>query len=126
MIAEDERVLIGAEHMTEGAPSWYRNIYSVFQETPFQFKKPNQMSCRPNRGKSTNSLFLVNNWIDTDPTPRPTNAKKVNAYDFLLDRAKRCERKRGRFPNVLAVDFWQQGDVFGVTETLNGLSPPPK
>lgn len=125
MIAEDQRVLIGAEHMTEGAPSWYRGIYSMFQETPYQFKTPNQMSCKPNRGKSSNSLFLINNWIDTDPTPKPTNAKKVNAYDFLLDRAKRCEKKRERFPNVLAVDFWQQGSVFGVTETLNGLSPEP-
>jgi hypothetical protein len=121
MIDDDARVLIGAEHRTEGAPSWYRKAYSMFQETPFQFKTPSEMNCKPNRGSKDNSLFLINNWIDTDPTPKPSNAKKVNAYDFLLDRARRCQRQRGLLPNALNVDFWQQGDVFGVANTLNGL-----
>jgi hypothetical protein len=121
MISSGGRVLIGAEHRTEGAPSWYRRIYSYFQETPFAFKTPAQMSCAPDRGSSRNSFFLINNWIDTDPTPKPSNAAKVNAYDFLLDRARRCQRKRGRLPNALNVDFYGEGDVFGVVATLNRL-----
>ena len=122
MISSGGRVLIGAEHRTKGAPNWYRRIYSYFQETPFSFKTPAQMSCAPNRGSSSNALFLINNWIDTDPTPKPTNAAKVNAYDFLLKRARRCRRERGRIPNVLNVDFYGRGDVFAVVETLNGLN----
>jgi hypothetical protein len=121
MISSGGRVLIGAEHRTKGAPSWYRRIYSLFQETPFQFKTPAEMSCAPNRGQPSNSLFLINNWIGTDPTPKPTNAAKVNAHDFLLSRARRCERRRGQLPNVLNVDFYEEGDVFGVADTLNGL-----
>jgi hypothetical protein len=121
MISSGGRVLIGAEHRTGGAPSWYRRIYSLFQETPYQFKTPAQMSCARNRGKPGNSLFLINNWIDTDPTPRPTNAARVNARDFLLARARRCQRQRGRLPNVLSVDFYGEGDVFGVADALNGI-----
>ena len=120
MIDSGGRVLIMAEHRTAGAPSWYRRAYALFQETPFRFKTPAQMSCRPNRGSPGNSLFLINNWIDTDPTPKPSNAAIVNAYDFLLDRARRCRAKRGAFPNVLNVDFWGQGDTARVVATLNG------
>ncbi len=122
MVTSGGRVLLVVEHRTKGAPSWYRPAYEeVFQETPFDFKTPAEMSCAANRGGPDNSLFLINHWISTDPTPRPTNAAKVNAYDFLLDRARRCERQRDAFPNVLNVDFWKQGDTQGVVDTLNGV-----
>ncbi len=28
---------------------------------------------------------------------------------------------RGLLPNLLAVDFYREGDVFGVADTLNGV-----
>ncbi len=67
-------------------------------------------------------MFLVNHWIDTSPAPRPSNARKVNAHEALLRRARECERIRGRQTNLLAVDFYETGDVFGVTDELNGLA----
>jgi hypothetical protein len=48
-------------------------------------------------------------------------AEKVNAYDFLLDRARKCQKERGKLPNLVAVDFYNTGDLFAVTETLNGI-----
>lgn len=33
------------------------------------------------------------------------------------------ERIRHRVPNLIAVDFYRQGDVLGVVRALNGLSP---
>jgi hypothetical protein len=122
MVDSGGRVLVVAEHRTSGAPSWYRRAYSLFQETPFDFKAPAEMSCRPNRGSQKNSLFLINNWISTDPTPKPSNAAVVNAHDFLLGRARRCQRERGRFPNVLNVDFYGRGDAAAVVARLNGGS----
>ena len=120
MIDSGGRVLLVVEHRTAGAPSWYRPAYEdVFQETPYQFKTPAEMSCAPNRGRASNSLFLINNWISTDPTPKPSNAAKVNAYDFLLERARRCQRQRQRFPNVLAVDFFREGQAKRVVAKLN-------
>jgi hypothetical protein len=118
MIDSGGRVLLLAEHMTGGA-SWYRPLNSNVQETPFQFKTPQDMTCRGGRGSRSATLFLINNWIDTDPTPKPTNAERVNAYRFLLRRARECERQRGLFPNVLNVDFYKEGDLFGVAKRLN-------
>ena len=66
-------------------------------------------------------MFLVNHWIETTPTPRPSNAAVVNAYDFLLARARRCQRERRRLPNVIAVDFYATGDLFRVVRTLNEI-----
>ncbi|MFL5871674.1 MAG: hypothetical protein ACJ75R_11365, partial [Solirubrobacterales bacterium] len=120
MIDSGGRVLLVVEHRTAGAPSWYRPAYKdLFQETLYKFKTPQEMGCAPNRGSSANSLFLINHWIDTDPTPKPSNAARVNAEDFLLERARRCERQRGRFPNVLNVDFYAEGDPAAVVATLN-------
>ena len=45
----------------------------------------------------------------------------MNAYEPLLRRARACERIRGRPVNLLAVDFYERGDVFKVVDTLNGM-----
>jgi hypothetical protein len=119
MIADDERVLVMAENKRDGA-DWYHPAFELMQETPYTFKRPSQMSCGPNRGQHANSLFLVNHWIDTSPSPRASIAKVVNAYGFLLRRARTCERER-QFPNLLAVDFYQQGDLQRVVDRLNGV-----
>ncbi len=57
--------------------------------------------------------------------PKPTNAAIVNAYDFLLGRARQCQQERAHLPNVVAVDFYRTGDLFRVVRTLNGLDPAP-
>ena len=54
--------------------------------------------------------------------PRPSDARIVNAYDFLLDRARRCEAIRGLLPNLVAVDFYDRGDLVAVVDELNGVS----
>jgi len=92
------------------------------QETPYHFSSASQMSCEPNRGGDHGgTLFLLNNWIDTYPIPRSSNARTVNGYDFLLDRARRCGRERHLFPNLLAVDLYRTGDVLKVVDTLNRI-----
>jgi hypothetical protein len=108
--------------MTEsGGPGvdWLLPAFEVMQETPYKFKNPAEMSCAPHRGGTGGSLFLVNNWIDTTPNPKPSNAAIVNAYDALLARARRCQAERGRKPTVLAVDFYRTGDLVKVVGELN-------
>jgi hypothetical protein len=90
-------------------------------ETPHTFHTPEDFNCRPNRGGATNSLFQINHWIETTPAPRPSNAAIVNAYDFLLARARTCERERRQLPNIIGVDFAGIGDLLRVARTLNGL-----
>jgi hypothetical protein len=107
-----------------GVP-WLRPAFENIQETPYSFHTPEEFSCVPNRGGTGGSLFQINHWIETTPTPQPSNAAIVNAYDFLLDRARRCGRERKHLPNIIAVDFYRTGDLLRVVETLNqtGLAP---
>lgn len=131
MIDADERLVVMAENEAEAAVPWYHLAYAhVLQETPYRFRTaaeltdPAQLaaSCRPNRGPASAPLFLLNNWVDTTPTPRASLAALVNAHDALLARAQECRRIRGRLPNLLAVDFFRRGDVLGVVDQLNGVA----
>ena len=129
MIEADHRLVMLAENRAGGAP-WYQLVYKrLTEETPFTFPRASLLttdadlpaSCRPNRGPKGAPLFLINHWVSTDPTPRPSDARKVNAYAPLLARARACERIRDHLPNLLAVNFYKRGDVFKVADTLNGL-----
>lgn len=40
----------------------------------------------------------------------------------LVGRSRLCERIRGLAPNLLAVDYYDRGNVFGVANVLNGLA----
>lgn len=66
-------------------------------------------------------MFLVNHWVSTDPFPRPSDAARVNAYKPLLARMRECEQIRHHQPNLVAVNFYKEGDVFRVVDTLNGV-----
>jgi hypothetical protein len=123
MIDTRQRVLVLTESGRPGVP-WIHPAFEVMQETPYRFKQLSDLSCAPNRGGTAGSLFLVNNWIDTTPAPKPSNAAIVNAYAALLARAKKCQASRGRRPTVIAVDFYRTGDLFRVARALNGIAEP--
>ena len=122
MIDRNQRVVVMAENKTGDVP-WLRQQFDLVQETPYRFGSPAEVaatsSCRPNRGGVRNPLFLLNNWVDTSPLPQPRNAATVNAFETLLKRARTCARLRQRLPNLVAVDFFEQGDVVGVVRALN-------
>jgi len=120
MIDADQRVLVLGENATPGVP-WYHSAFEVVQETPYTFHDEKSFSCAANRGGTKGPLFQINHWIETTPTPKPSNAEIVNARGFLLARARQCQKERGRLPNILAVDFALTGDVVGVAAELNGL-----
>jgi hypothetical protein len=119
LVDDNQRLIVFTESGRPGVP-WMHPAFESIQETPYSFHKPEDFSCRPNRGGSSGSLFQINHWIETTPAPQPTNAEVVNAYDFLLRRARECRRVRRHVPNVIAVDFADIGDVVRVARTLNG------
>ncbi len=107
---------------------WYHPAYkSLVQETPYSFSEPSQLtdpaklpaSCEPNRGRVSAGVFLVNHWIDTSPAPRPKSAAIVNTRPALLSRIHRCESQRGLIANLIAIDFYKEGDVVGAVAELN-------
>jgi hypothetical protein len=50
-----------------------------------------------------------------------TDARRINAYDMMWPYVERRRKERGRLPNDVAVDFYDQGDVFRVVDRLNGF-----
>lgn len=126
MIRRNRRLFV----MYEAGPGdaripWYHNGFDLTQETPYKFHNQGQLaapaSCTPNRGTASSPLFQVNHWIDATPPP-PGAGTKSNRYETLLARAQMCQRSRGLLPNIVGVDFYEQGDVRGVVNVLNGLS----
>ena len=125
MIDQDQRVLVLSEHIGDAAkPEWYHDGWSIVQDTPYAFKSRAEIltdaSCAPNRGVADAPMFLVNNWVPSQ-TPSQAVAADVNAYDALLARVQRCQQIRGLFPNIIAVDFSEKGDLFRVVDAVNGV-----
>ena len=120
LIDADQRLVVFGEKDTAGVP-WYHAAFETIQETPYKFHTPEEFSCRANRGGPEAPLFQINHWIETTPTPRPSNAEIVNQKEFLLTRARQCQEERSMLPNIVAVDFAMTGDVVGVVAELNGL-----
>jgi hypothetical protein len=120
MVTDGQRVVVLSESGRPGV-AWIHPAFPTLQETPYTIHDPTQFSCAPNRGGTSGSLFMINHWIETAPTPKPSNAAIVNAYDFLLARCRDCQREREHLPNIVGVDFYRTGDLFRVCRTLNGL-----
>ncbi len=118
LIATNQRVVVMTESGRPGV-AWILPAFDVMQETPYKFKSPADMTCAPNRGGTAGSLFLINNWIDTTPNPKPSNAAIVNGYDALLAGRAAARRSAACRPTILAVDFYRTGDVVKVARELN-------
>jgi hypothetical protein len=79
-------------------------------------------SCKPNRGTPDSPLFQINHWVTpAGAAPTVAQAKEVNAYDVLMPRVQACMGERGRFPTIVGVDFYDQGDLLKVVDDLNGV-----
>ena len=112
-------MLVLAENDASAAP-WMHEQTEVAQETPYRFNSAAELAapttCEPNRGGTAGSLLLVNHWVDTSPAPRTTIAREINAPDFLGPRLERCSAERRMVTNIVAVDFYRQGNVFDTVE----------
>lgn len=101
---------------------WLHGFYDLGFDTPYDYASLDEFSCEVLRGSAEHDLFLINHWVNTPVgLPSVDNAAEVNQLDVLLDRARACETFYGRIPNLIAVDFYEQGDLFDAVRALNGL-----
>ena len=105
-----------------GDEPWMHKQTEVAQETPYRFNTAAELArrrrCRPNRGGTAGSLLLVNHWVDTlAGAAQVDRARGQRAAPSSSAALERCRRERGLLPNVVAVDFYRQGNVFGTLAT---------
>lgn len=125
MVETGQRLVVALENGDLGpqTPNAYKS--GLLQDVPYKFSSLDQLqrspSCRENRGQPGAPLFLLNHWLS--PSSVQT-AAEANAEDVLLPRAERCAEERGQPVNLVAVDFFETGDLLEVVGQLNGTSTP--
>jgi hypothetical protein len=115
MIDSGRRLVLLAENHA-GAASWYQLAYErLLQETPFQFDSAAQLLAAgrrlPAQPRPASARCSSQPLGHHRPGAAAQRRRKVNAYAPLLARARACERIRKRLPNLLAVNFYKEGDV---------------
>jgi len=131
LIEADKRLFVMAEvDAGSGAIPWYHQGFELAMETPYTFTSAEELAspagCVKNRGGTGKPLFQLNHWVEKLPRS-PSTAEKVNGFDFLVRRARLCQQLRNdALPNIVAVDYYNKGDVVDVTQAFNGVPPDTK
>jgi hypothetical protein len=131
LIEADKRLFVMAEvDAGSGAIPWYHQGFELAMETPYTFTSAEELAspagCVKNRGGTGKRLFQLNHWVEKLPRS-PSTAEKVNGFDFLVRRARLCQQLRNDAPpNIVAVDYYNKGDVVDVTQAFNGVPPDTK
>lgn len=119
MVENDTRLLVTAESAGP-PPDWYQHAWDLYFDTPYDFASTDEFRCDLNRGATSNPLFLINHWVE-NPLPSRTLSGEANTYEVLYNRAVQCQGEQSHLPNLLAVDWYTEGDLFAAVDTLNGF-----
>ena len=123
LIDDNTRLLIfahndGMESCTKmTCPEGIMYTYDHFAQTDDE----NSTGCDPTTSNDLNAYgyFLMNHWKNDDyDLPSEDNARDLNTYDKLEQRFSSCA---GRIPNLVAVDFWELGEVLTFAKDKNIL-----
>ncbi len=101
-----------------GDAPWYPPGFLFLQSTSIDAFTQSRTSCRPDRGTPESPLLLMNHWVDRFPPPLGA-ARDANRRAVLLGRARSCSALLGRLPNLIAVDFYERGDLVQTARELN-------
>lgn len=120
MVDSGRRVVFFMERRGGGEEHpWLLAANEWIQDTPFSFRAERDFTCAAFRGDPAAGLFLLNHWL-SNPTRKIGDSARVNTPAVLGARAEQCQQERGLLPNFVAVDYYDQGDVFAVVDELNG------
>ncbi len=121
LLERGKQLLVLVETDAAGLEDWYQPAWEFVQDTPYDVEMIEDFDCSLNRGPEDADFLLLNHWLAVRPAT-PALALEVNQYEFLMPRVEACAVERGRLPTVIAVDFYDAGDLFDVVADLNGIS----
>lgn len=121
MVASGRRLVV-LDQGDGGEAEWYGPAFVHLQDTRVGSLLESRTACEAGRGTAESPLFLMNHWIDRFPPPFTANSE-VGGREALLRRVRSCRERQGRRPNMIAVDFYDRGDVVAVARELNRRGP---
>jgi len=138
MIAKNSRLVSLTDTNALNDESWDMYTYDYAIETEFDSKSKAELdkSCVRDRGFPQNALLILNHFtvmgaIGIDTTITDTlqftgmdNLLGINQEPYMWNRISDCAECLGRFPNFVAVDFWESSDVIPVVKRINSLTFP--
>ncbi|MDG2304059.1 MAG: hypothetical protein P8R42_05275 [Candidatus Binatia bacterium] len=119
LIAAGTRLVVFTDDWGGTLP-WHHYVWAHAWETHFSFTTPAAFSCTPNRGSTSNALFILNHFL-TKPFASQALAEMVNHSPLFIDRAEQCQSESEDLPNFVTVDFENIGEVYDVVRSMNGL-----
>lgn len=119
LIDAETRLMVFQEKPGSPEYPWLMYIWAEAWETHFSWEAPEDFNCDPNRGDPSNPLFILNHFLTGPLGGSPELAEMVNDNPLFEDRAMLCQQEADALPNFVAVDFYDIGDLFEVTDSLN-------
>jgi len=120
MILNGKDIVIFHQYQYEKNFSWMNHAWTHSWDTPWDIGNQDDLTCELGRGDGNQLVWSLNHWINSEyGLADPDNSRIVNDYDFLLNRAISCWEEVGKRPTIIAVDYWEEGDLTNVTKTLN-------
>lgn len=124
MVAANTRLVVFIEGEADPKVPVLLHEWNFVVETPFSIHQLNEFDCSFNRGEPQNDLFLINHFV-TDAISgigMPDSALLANETVFLANRINECWLQTGKFPNFVALDFYDLTDAKTVICQLNQLN----
>lgn len=123
MVERGQRVVVFGEEDTAGV-SWYHDQFSYVRDTPYDLPSAAVLlspeGCAIGRGTTDSPYLLINQFVAGEP-PLPGPARTVNQRDAIVSHARECRDALAGLPGLIAVDFWETGDVVGAARELNDV-----
>ena len=120
MIESGRRLVVFKE--SGGTPiDWYMSAYDDHVwDNDYAAMTNADFDCAANRGSTENPIFVLNHFL-TAPLASRMLADMVNHDPELSAHVDRCTTEAGRAPTFVALDFYDDSDLFEVVDRLNGF-----
>jgi len=138
MIAMNHRLVSFTDTIALLDEQWDMYTYDHAVETRFDMTSKAELdkSCVIHRGEVLwTSLFILNHFtvmsalsVDTTVTDSfgqftgIDNLMRINQEPYMWNRISDCAQCLGKFPNFIAVDFWESSDVIQVVTKINSAT----
>ncbi|KAK1762347.1 PLC-like phosphodiesterase [Phialemonium atrogriseum] len=129
MIDSGNRLVVFMDyHSDTNSVPYILDEFAYFYETPFDTTDKNFPQCtldRPAGAGADGRMGIVNHFLDVDILgiliPDRIHASTTNSVSSIVAQANLCLQNWGRLPNVVLLDWINEGDAIGAQNVLNHL-----